>query len=190
MTKGRQGMANRLESTSKFLSLVLRHRPETIGLTLDPEGWVPVDALLEACRSHGRSIDRALLREVVETNDKKRFSFSPDGTRIRANQGHSVAVDLGLSPVEPPELLYHGTVAKFLASIRQQGLVKGSRQHVHLSKDEATARTVGKRRGRPVVLVVEAGRMALDGRLFYLSANGVWLTDSVPPGFLRFPADA
>ena len=180
-------MKPELVRISKFLSLVLRHRPETIGLTLAPDGWVGVDELLEACRAHGRAIPRHVLAEVVATNDKRRFSFNPDGTQIRANQGHSVDVELGLEPVEPPELLYHGTVARFLDSIRGQGLVRGSRQHVHLSADRQTAERVGQRRGRPVVLVVEAARMHRDGHEFYLSENGVWLTGAVPPEYLRFP---
>jgi putative RNA 2'-phosphotransferase len=180
-------MKPELVRISKFLSLVLRHRPETLGLTLAPDGWVDVDELLEACRAHGRAIPREVLHEVVATNDKRRFSFSPDGTRIRANQGHSVEVELGLEPVEPPELLYHGTVARFLDSIRRQGLLRGGRRHVHLSADRQTARTVGQRRGRPVVLVVEAARMHGDGHQFYLSENGVWLTGAVPPEYLTFP---
>jgi len=179
-------MRPELVRVSKFLSLVLRHRPETVGLTLTPEGWVDVDELLEACRAHGRAVSRDVLNEVVATNDKQRFSFSPDGTQIRANQGHSVEVELGLEPVEPPELLYHGTVARFLDSIRRQGLLRGRRRHVHLSADRATAERVGQRRGRPVVLVVEAGRMHGDGHQFYLSQNGVWLTGAVPSEYLRF----
>jgi putative RNA 2'-phosphotransferase len=175
------------DRTSKFLSYVLRHHPESIGVELDEAGWVRVDELLAACRRHGRPISRAKLEEVVRTNDKRRFSFSPDGLRIRASQGHSLAIDLGLEPLEPPELLYHGTVAQFLLAIRREGLVRGGRHHVHLSADEPTARRVGRRRGRPVVLVVESGRMHRDGRAFYRSANGVWLTDSVPPEYLRFP---
>lgn len=172
---------------SKFLSLVLRHRPEAIGLELDEGGWVRVDALLAACRRHHRPITREQLEEVVATNDKRRFSLSRDGLRIRANQGHSVSVDLGLEPIEPPELLYHGTVDRFLDSIRRAGLARGNRHHVHLSGDEATARRVGQRRGKPRVLVVEAGRMHQEGRQFYRSANGVWLTDSVPSEYIRFP---
>ena len=144
-----------------------------------------MDELLDACRRHGKPISRWQLEEVVATNDKKRFSFSADGLRIRANQGHSVEVDLKLEPREPPELLFHGTVARFLDSIRRQGLARGSRQHVHLSPDEETARRVGQRRGRPAILVVEAGRMHRDGHPFYLSENGVWLTDAVPPEYLR-----
>ncbi len=180
-------MKRELVHISKFLSLVLRHKPEEIGITLDPDGWTDVGELLEAMRRHGRGISRETLDEVVATNDKKRFALSPDGLRIRASQGHSVEVDLGLQPVEPPEVLYHGTVERFLASIRGQGLLKGNRQHVHLSADRATAEKVGLRRGKPVVLVVESGRMHQAGREFFLSANGVWLTDSVPPEYLRFP---
>lgn len=174
---------------SKFLSLVLRHRPEVIGIALDAEGWAEVDELLAAAARHGRSITRQQLEEVVATNDKKRFSFSLDGLRIRANQGHSVDVDLGLVPIEPPELLYHGTVDRFLDSIRRKGLVRGKRHHVHLSPDRETAVRVGQRRGRPVVLIVEAGRMHCDGHAFFRSENGVWLTETVPAGYLQFPEE-
>jgi putative RNA 2'-phosphotransferase len=179
-------MNQRLIAISKFLSLVLRHRPQEIGITLDVEGWVAVKDLLAASARHGRPISREQLDEVVATNDKKRFAFSPDGRRIRASQGHSVEVDLGLAPVEPPELLYHGTVERFLESIREKGLVRGKRHHVHLSGDRETAARVGQRRGRPVVLVVEAGRMRRDGRQFFRSENGVWLTETVPAGYLQF----
>jgi putative RNA 2'-phosphotransferase len=172
---------------SKFLSYVLRHRPDSVGLSLDEAGWVSVDELLEAARCHGQPFSRAALDEVVATNDKKRFCFSPDRLRIRASQGHSVPVQLGLEPLEPPELLYHDTVARFLDSIRRQGLLRGSRHHVHLSPDRETAQKVGSRRGRPVVLVVEAGRLHRAGRPFFRSANGVWLTEQVPPEYLRFP---
>jgi putative RNA 2'-phosphotransferase len=178
-------MKDALVATSKFLSLVLRHRPEVIGIELDAEGWVPVEDLLAACAQHGRAISREQLDAVVRTNDKQRFAFSADGTRIRANQGHSLQVDLGLVPVEPPELLYHGTVSRFLESIRRDGLVKGKRHHVHLSPDVGAATKVGQRRGRPVVLVIEAGRMFRDGHKFYQSENGVWLTDAVPPEYIR-----
>ena len=145
---------------------------------------MPVNELLAAAARHGRSISREQLEEVVATNDKKRFSFSPDGLLVRANQGHSVEVDLGLVPIEPPELLYHGTVERFLDSIRAKGLVRGNRHHVHLSADRDTAARVGQRRGRPVVLVVEAGRMHRDGHRFFRSENGVWLTETVPPQYL------
>lgn len=178
-------MKDALVATSKFLSLVLRHRPDVIGITLDGEGWVSVEDLLAACAQHGRAISREQLDAVVRTNDKQRFAFSADGSRIRANQGHSVSVDLGLVPVEPPTLLYHGTVAPFLDSIRQDGLTKGKRHHVHLSVDAQTATKVGQRRGTPIVLVIESGRMFRDGHEFFLSENGVWLTDAVPPAYIR-----
>ncbi len=152
-------MDRTLTETSKFLSYVLRHKPEAIGITLDDQGWIGVDELLVAAARHGKAITRELLDKVVATNDKQRFSFSPDGQSIRANQGHSVEVDLALEPVEPPELLYHGTVERFIASIREQGLIRGQRQHVHLSGDRETAARVGQRRGKPVILIVESGRM-------------------------------
>lgn len=170
---------------SKFLSYVLRHRPDSIGITLDENGWVDVDLLLAAAERHGKSLSRTSLEQIVATNDKKRFAFSNDGRRIRANQGHSVSVDLDLEPTVPPEFLYHGTVERFLDSIRAEGLVRGNRHHVHLSPDEATARKVGSRRGKPVILVVEAARMHAAGHEFFRSANNVWLTDTVPVKFLR-----
>ena len=156
-------MNKQLVTISKFLSFVLRHNPQAIGIVLDAEGWVAVDELLAAAARHGQTVTREQLAEVVATNDKKRFSFSPDGQLIRANQGHSVEVDLGLVAVEPPELLYHGTVERFLDSIREKGLLRGKRHHVHLSADRETAARVGQRRGRPVVLVVEAERMHRAG---------------------------
>jgi putative RNA 2'-phosphotransferase len=180
-------MNKQLVEISKFLSFVLRHKPQAIGITLDAEGWVAVDELLAAAVRHGQSITRQQLEEVVATNDKQRFSFSADGRLIRANQGHSIEVDLGLVPVEPPELLYHGTVARFLDSIREKGLVRGKRHHVHLSADRDTAARVGQRRGRPVVLVIEARCMRGDGHAFFQSENGVWLTEAVPPAYLQFP---
>lgn len=176
-----------LVRVSKFLSLVLRHRPEGIGITLDTAGWVDVDELLAASGRAGVPLDRATLERVVAENDKRRFALSPDGRRIRASQGHSVAVELGLDPVAPPEVLYHGTATRFLESIRREGLRPGSRTHVHLSGDEATARAVGSRHGSPVVLTVAAGAMHRAGHRFFRSENGVWLTDSVPSEHLRFP---
>jgi putative RNA 2'-phosphotransferase len=173
--------------TSKFLSLVLRHRPEFVGIALDEAGWVEVDRLLEALGRHGRPLTRAELDHVVATNDKRRFALSDDGLRIRASQGHSVAVELQYEPLAPPELLYHGTAESSLPSIRRCGLRRGSRHHVHLSPDAATARRVGQRHGRPVVLVVRAGAMHAAGHVFYLSANGVWLTEHVPVDHLEFP---
>jgi putative RNA 2'-phosphotransferase len=173
--------------TSKFLSLVLRHEPARIGITLDSAGWTDVGALLAASAAHGVAITRDELDQIVATSDKQRFALSPDGARIRANQGHSVEVELELAPAVPPAILYHGTVDRFLASIKDQGLIKGERHHVHLSADLATAEKVGGRRGKPVVLVVRAADMVAAGHTFYVSQNGVWLTDAVPAAFLEVP---
>jgi putative RNA 2'-phosphotransferase len=170
------------------MSLVLRHEPAKFGVELDSAGWARVDGLLAAAARAGVPLDDAALRRVVEENDKKRFALSEDGSRIRASQGHSVEVDLGLEPVAPPAVLFHGTATRFLDSIRRQGLVPGTRQHVHLSAEEATATTVGARHGRAAVLRVDAARMHADGHRFFLSANGVWLTDAVPAEYLAFPA--
>ena len=177
-------MDDRAVSISKFLSLVLRHQPEKIGLSLDQSGWASTPQLIEASRRSGFEFTLEELQNVVVGNDKKRFSLSEDGLRIRANQGHSIKVELGYAPTAPPETLYHGTAERFLASIKQQGLIKGKRQHVHLSADVDTATKVGRRHGKPVVLRVEAGRMRQDGFIFYLSANGVWLTEGVPVQYL------
>lgn len=182
-------MDKRYTSISKFLSLILRHKPEVAGIELDEQGWVEIDVLLAACAAHGRALSRADLDYVVANNNKQRFAVSDDGLRIRANQGHSVAVDLGYEAVEPPELLYHGTAVQNLPSIRRQGLVKGKRHHVHLSADEATATAVGQRHGKPVVLTVKAGEMAQAGFLFFLSANGVWLKETVPYLYIDEPTD-
>lgn len=177
-----------LVSTSKFLSLVLRHQPEVVGMTLDEEGWLEINALIDAANQHGKRLSLKLLHEVVATNDKKRFALSDDGLRIRASQGHSVTgVDLKLAETTPPDTLYHGTVAAFIESIRSTGLEKRSRNHVHLSADEATATKVGSRRGKPIILQVDAAAMHQDRHRFYLSANGVWLVDAVPPSFLTIP---
>ena len=170
---------------SKLLSLVLRHQPEHIGLALDDEGWADVNSIIERANAHGASLNRELLEVLVRDNDKQRFILSADGRRIRANQGHSVQVDLGLSPVEPPSILFHGTADRNLASIETQGLLKGERHHVHLSAEETTARNVGKRYGRPIVLRVDAAAMHASGHVFFRSANGVWLTEHVPAEFLR-----
>ncbi|HEU4388270.1 MAG TPA: RNA 2'-phosphotransferase [Blastocatellia bacterium] len=170
--------------TSKFLSLVLRHRPQMIGISLDDAGWVPVAELLKACAAHGVVLTEQQLRDVVENNDKKRFALSDDGSMIRASQGHSVNVELGYEPAVPPESLYHGTVEKFVSSIERNGLIKGKRHHVHLSPDIATATKVGGRRGKPVVLEIKAGEMHRAGIEFFVSANGVWLTEQVPPGYI------
>lgn len=170
---------------SKLLSLVLRHQPEHIGLALDDEGWADVNSLIERANAHGASLNHELLEELVRDNDKQRFILSADGSRIRANQGHSVQVDLGLSPAEPPSILFHGTADRNLASIETRGLLKGERHHVHLSAEETTARNVGKRYGRPIVLRVDAAAMHAGGHVFFRSANGVWLTEHVPAEFLR-----
>ncbi len=169
---------------SKSMSKALRHRPDRLGLELDSGGWVDVSALVAALSTEGRPVSRAMVDEVVRRNDKKRFSYDATGTRIRANQGHSVAVDLGLAPTEPPAVLYHGTVARSLPAIRGEGLRPMQRHHVHLSADEETGNRVGARRGAPVVLVVDAASMAADGHLFWRSDNGVWLAESVPPRYL------
>ncbi|MEO5877459.1 MAG: RNA 2'-phosphotransferase [Streptosporangiaceae bacterium] len=169
---------------SRYLSRHLRHRPDSIGLTLGPGGWVTVEALLAACARHRLPITREELEHVVAANDKKRFAFSPDGLRIRASQGHSVPIDLGLVPAEPPPLLFHGTVATHLDQIRDEGLKPMNRHDVHLSADTQTAVGVGSRRGRPVVLTIDAAAMAAAGHLFRVSDNGVWLVPSVPPEFI------
>lgn len=169
---------------SKFLSYVLRHHPDEIGVELDEAGWVEVDVLLAAIAAYRHPISRAELDEIVATSDKQRFALSDDGLRIRASQGHSVAIDLGYQPSEPPEFLFHGTVEKFVASIREHGLLKGSRHHVHLSPDEETARKVGSRRGKPVILTVQSAAMQAAGHAFFVTPNQVWLTAHVPPEFL------
>ena len=180
-------MDRRLVTVSKFLAKHLRHAPQALGLTLQPGGWVLVDDLLAASERTGFAISYDELIECVETNDKKRFSFDGTGDLIRANQGHSVEVDLQLEEKEPPEILYHGTVERFLAPIMAEGLKKGKRHHVHLSKDVDTAQKVGARRGKPVILKVGAGMMYTQGYRFFLSVNGVWLTESVPALFLTKP---
>ena len=173
-----------------MLSRVLRHDPASIGITLDPAGWVEVDTLLSALRAHGHQLSEAELRQLVSASDKQRFALDPGANRIRANQGHSLEVDLGLPPATPPALLYHGTPAANLSSILTAGLNRGSRHDVHLSADVETARRVGARRGRCVVLVVRAGAMHSDGHRFNVSANGVWLTRQVPARYLSRLAQA
>ncbi|MBS7232747.1 RNA 2'-phosphotransferase [Flavobacterium psychroterrae] len=174
------------KNISKFLSLVLRHSPETINLKLDENGWADVEELIEKCSKKGNSLNAELLDYVVENNDKKRFAFNEDKTKIRASQGHSITVELNLNEAEPSEFLYHGTVGKFLENIKKEGLQKMSRQHVHLSKDKETAIKVGGRRGIPQILTVKSGEMFKDGFKFYLSENNVWLTDEVPPKYIQF----
>jgi putative RNA 2'-phosphotransferase len=165
--------------TSKFLSRHLRHQPERLGLTLQPGGWVEVDELLRAA-----GLTRAELEEVVARNDKRRFSFDAGGARVRANQGHSVPVDLALEPRTPPDVLFHGTARRHLDAILRDGLRRGRRHHVHLSSDPVTARRVGARHGEPVVLTIDAAGMAAAGHVFLRSDNGVWLTEAVPARYL------
>ncbi|KLT69532.1 RNA 2'-phosphotransferase [Flavobacterium sp. ABG] len=175
-----------IKGTSKFLSFVLRHSPETIDLKLDENGWANVDELIPQSNKHKVPLDFDLLQVVVATNDKKRFIFNEDKTKIRASQGHSINVELNLNEVVPEGFLFHGTIAACIDSIKETGLQKMSRQHVHLSKDKETAIKVGGRRGKPVILTVDAERMQLEGFKFYLSENGVWLTDEVPARYIEF----
>ena len=172
-------------SISKFLSLVLRHQPDTIGITLDDAGWIDIDALICAMQQHGQDISRADLDHVVATNSKKRFAYDERGQRIRAQQGHSIqSVDLKYEPAYPPEALFHGTAAQVVDSILRDGLKPMKRQHVHLSADVETAKKVGERHGKPVVLEVDAAAMHTVGHVFYLTPNGVWLTNDVGPAYL------
>lgn len=172
-----------LKSTSKYISLILRHKPETIGITLDEHGWADVDALIEGIR-RTQPFDREMLEEIVATDEKGRYSFNDDKTLIRANQGYSIPVDVELEEKEPPEILYHGTGEKYVASIDEQGLIPKSRLYVHLSKDEETAKKVGSRHGKPVIYIVKSGQMSRDGIPFFLSANGIWLVKEVPVTYL------
>lgn len=176
-----------LKRISKFLSLVLRHRPETIGVVLDDAGWTLVEELLSAMRRSGRGISREELDAVVRENDKQRFAFDETGLLIRAQQGHSRPVELGYKPAVPPDVLFHGTPRQFVEAIRAGGLQKQSRHHVHLHAGEETATAVGRRRGEPVVLTVDALRMHRDGFAFFVTPNAVWLTDHVPPEYLQIP---
>ncbi|WP_257166386.1 RNA 2'-phosphotransferase [Bradyrhizobium sp. SRS-191] len=173
---------------SKFLSLVLRHQPEAIGLVLDSQGWAVIDDLIARAVAAGTAFSRADLDHVVATSDKKRFTVSEDGQRIRAAQGHSVAVELGLTSREPPAVLYHGTATRFVDAIMAEGLKPQSRQQVHLSADVATATNVGRRHGKPIVLQVDSAAMHRAGLKFFIADNGVWLTDHVPPEYLAVQA--
>ena len=173
-----------LKSTSKYISLILRHKPEVIGITLDDHGWADTQALIEGVnRTHPLTME--LLEEIVRTDEKQRYSFNADKSRIRANQGHSIPIDADLAETEPPETLYHGTGEKSVASIEREGLRPMSRLYVHLSPDTETARSVGSRHGKPVIYIVLAGEMYRSGYRFYRSANGVWLTKEVPVRFLK-----
>jgi putative RNA 2'-phosphotransferase len=174
----------RLVKVSKYLSRHLRHNPDRLGLRLEPGGWVRVDDLLRACADRGLRVSREDLDDVVERNDKRRFAFDESGTRLRANQGHSVPVDLQLSPATPPPTLFHGTNRGAVDAILREGLRPMGRHHVHLSTTIDVARRVGARRGRPVVLAVAAGAMSAEGHAFYVTENEVWLTAAVPCRFL------
>ncbi|MBQ9609915.1 MAG: RNA 2'-phosphotransferase [Lachnospiraceae bacterium] len=179
-----------LKDTSKFISLILRHKPETIGIALDEHGWAKVDELIEGInKSKGDNKDDyltiSILEEIVATDNKQRYSFNEDKTLIRANQGHSIPVDVELEKKIPPDVLYHGTGEKYVASIDRQGLVPKTRLYVHLSKDVETARNVGRRHGKPVIYEIDASEMAADNYDFYLSVNGVWLTKSVPIKYMK-----
>lgn len=176
-----------LVKISKFLSLVLRHKPEAIGLQLDKQGWADIEKLIDKANQSGEitGLDASTILEVVRTSDKQRFALSDDGKHIRANQGHSVAVDLQLTPKQPPNILYHGTASHFLASIKAEGLKSGQRQHVHLSQNTETATQVGQRYGKPIVLTIDAKTMHQQGITFYQANNGVWLTHRVSPQFIK-----
>ena len=173
-----------LKDVSKYMSLILRHKPETIGISLDEHGWANVDELIAGIAKNNE-FNMDILEEIVRTDEKQRYSFNEDKTLIRANQGHSIPVDVELEEKEPPELLWHGTGEKYVAAIDVQGLIPKSRLYVHLSKDEDTAVKVGKRHGKPVLYHVKAKQMHDDGYNFYLSANGVWLTKEVPVKYLQ-----
>lgn len=170
---------------SKFLSLILRHKPEAVGLQLDDNGWIAVDKLIKACADYGKKFSLAELEEIVETNDKKRFSFDETGKKIRASQGHSLEVEIEFEEKTPPEILYHGTAEKNVGTIFADGLKKMSRHHVHLSADTETAKKVGTRYGKPVIFKIETKKMLAENFRFYVSANGVWLVENVPPKFLE-----
>lgn len=174
-----------LINDSKFLALVLRHQPEKIGLTLDEHGWADIDTLLSCLQSHHKNISREELNEIVSTDNKKRYTISEDGKKIRAAQGHSIQVDLQLTPKEPPASLFHGTAERFLNSIMRDGLLPRSRNYVHLSADVDTAILVGKRHGKPAILELDVQAMKNDGKVFYQAENGVWLTEKVEPKYLK-----
>lgn len=175
-----------LKHISKFLSLVLRHKPEEIGITMDANGWANVDELIAKCNLKNIVFDFDTLDEVVIASDKQRFAFNDDYTKIRANQGHTINVDMEFEPTKPADFLYHGTVEKFIDNIRLNGLKKMQRLHVHLSKDLETAIKVGSRRGKPIILKIDASKMHKDGYTFYLSKNDVWLCESVPAQYIEF----
>ena len=171
---------------SKFLSLILRHQPEVIGINLTSDGWADIDDLIERAKNHGFNFSRAYIYTIAEESDKQRFKISDDGHKIRANQGHSINVDVGLSKKTPPAQLFHGTATRFVDSIKEKGILAGNRQYVHLSSDSETAVKVGKRHGTPQVLVIKSEKMHQAGFEFFLSENNVWLTEKVPAEFIIF----
>lgn len=177
-------MSKEHKKISKWLSLILRHKPEAVGIALDNEGWAELDTLIRAMRKQNLGVTHELIEKVVETNDKQRFRISDDGKRIRASQGHSIDVDLGYTKREPPPCLYHGTACKNLHSIWAHGIQARKRQHVHLSSDIPTATAVGMRHGKPCILMIDTWQMHKDGRAFYLADNNVWLTECVPAGYI------
>lgn len=170
---------------SRFIALILRHKPETINITLDEHGWADTQQLIDGIKKQYAEFDMAALEQIVAEDNKQRYAFNDDKSKIRARQGHSVQVDVDLKEVVPPETLYHGTGLKYMESIMKQGLISKSRLYVHLSKDFATAKTVGARHGQPVVLLIDSQRMQEDGYKFYLSENGVYLTESVPLEYIK-----
>ena len=173
------------DEISKFISLILRHKPEIIGISLDSHGWAIVDELVDGIKKEYKDFNFDDLCEIVKTDKKKRYSFNEDRTKIRANQGHSIKIDLELESVQPPSKLFHGTGEKYVSSIDRIGLDRKSRQYVHLSKDIDTARSVGARHGKPVIYEIDSKSMFDDGYKFYLSENGVWLTTEVPVKYLK-----
>ena len=175
-----------IEKLSIFISLILRHKPEEIGITLDDFGWAKVEDLINGINKSGRQVDMNVLEEIVKTDSKQRYSFNEGKTKIRANQGHSIPVKLELKELEPPNTLYHGTATKYIEGIKSQGIKSMSRQYVHLSKDFETAKQVGSRHGKPVILIINAKRMYEDGIKFYLSENGVWLTEYIDPKYILY----
>ncbi len=179
-------MSEKLVKLGRFISLVLRHSPETIGIKLDKNGWANVEELLNLMNKNGKKIDINTLNEIVETNNKKRYEFSDDFKKIRACQGHSISVDLELEQAVPPEFLYHGTAVKNIESIKVTGIKKADRQYVHLSADYDTAYNVGKRHGKPYTIKVLSGKMDKDGKKFYISKNKVWLSENISPEYLIF----
>lgn len=179
-------MKKQHKNISKLMSLVLRHKPEYIKVELDENGWLSIEELILGINNKGINLEKDLLIEIVRDNDKQRFIISEDGLKIRANQGHSIDVDLEMKAVQPPEFLYHGTVDKFMGSIRNTGLIKMSRNHVHLSEDRETAIKVGSRRGKPIILSIRSGEMHRNNYTFYQSENGVWLTDKIEAKYIDF----